>query len=82
MDAGACGAFGLHLPQFELLADIYKELQEYADAVRADETDEDSLRDPGEFDRIPEFTKLFVAAFAEKYIINVPSGRLPALDRK
>ena len=41
--------------------------------MRADETDEDSLCDPSEFDRIPEFTKRFVAAFAEKYSINVPS---------
>lgn len=74
MDAGACGAFGLYLPQFEQLSDVYKELQEYVDEVRSGETADDPRRDPDEFDRIPEFTNRFVAAFAEKYSINVPSG--------
>lgn len=74
MDAGACGAFGLYLPQFEQLGDLYKEFQDYVEVVRDGETDEDALSDPIEFDRIPEFTGRFVAAFAEKYSINVPSG--------
>lgn len=74
MDAGACGAFGLYLPQFEQVADLYKELREYVQAVNLDETDEDSLCDPDEFERIPEFTDRFVTAFAERCSIHVPPG--------
>jgi hypothetical protein len=81
MDAGACGAFGLYLPQFEQLGDLYKELQDYVEVVRDGETDEDALSDPIEFDRIPKFTDRFVAAFAEKYD-QCAFGRLPDLDRE
>lgn len=72
MDAGAAGAFGLYLPQFDLLAALYMELQNYVKLVRDDETDEDSLGEPNDFERVPEFRDRLVKAFQETYGITVP----------
>ncbi len=72
MDAGAAGAFGLYLPQFDLLAALYKELQTYVERVRTGETDEDPDGEPGDFERVPEFRDRFVNAFLEMYGISVP----------
>ena len=74
MDAGAAGAFGLYLPQFELLSDLYKELQNYVRRVRNDETDDEPNGEPDAFERIPEFRDRFVQAFLESYGITVPPG--------
>lgn len=74
VDAGAAGAFGLYLPQFDLLADLYKEVQDYVEAVREGDEEEDPEDNPREFMRIPEFRDRFAAAFLERYKIIVPPG--------
>lgn len=73
-DAGAAGAFGLYLPQFDQLQDLYKELQNYVELVQIGESDKDSDGDLCDFERIPEFRDRFVEAFLERYSISVPSG--------
>jgi hypothetical protein len=77
MDAGAAGVFGLYLPQFDQLGDLYTELQSYVKLVRNGESDEDPDGEPDAFDRISEYRERLAAAFAEHYKINVPrSARL------
>ncbi len=72
VDAGAAGAFGLYLPQFDQLEDLYKELQGYVNLVRDGEGEEGLDGEPGDLDQIPMYRDRFVQAFAEKYKINVP----------
>ena len=74
MDAGAAGAFGLYLPQFDLLDVLYKELQDYVRQDRDGESDDDPYREADELERIPEFRDRFVAALLETYKISVPAG--------
>ncbi len=72
VDAGAAGAFGLYLPQFDLLTALYKELQNYVGLVRDGETDELPDGEPDDFERISELRNRFVEALAEEYNIIVP----------
>jgi hypothetical protein len=73
-DAGAAGAFGLYLPEYEQLEHPYKELQAYVKRVRDGETEEDPDTEPQELEQIPTYRDRLVAAFAEKYKIIVPAG--------
>lgn len=72
MDAGAAGAFGLYLPQFDLLAALYKKLQNYVELVQAGETNEDPDGEPNDFERVADFGDQFVKALLETYGITVP----------
>jgi hypothetical protein len=73
-NAGAAGAFGLYLPQFELLADLYAELQDYVKTAREEDSDEEAADNPEDLERIPEFQGRFHVALLEKYSIVVPPG--------
>lgn len=74
VDAGAAGAFGLYLPQFELLGALYQELQNYVKRVRNGDGDEDLHGEPEGFERISEFRDRFVETLLETYNIIVPPG--------
>jgi hypothetical protein len=74
VDAGAAGAFGLYLPQFDQLEDLYKNLQGYVKLVRDSESEEAPDSEPHHLDQIPTYRDRFVEAFAEKYKIIVPPG--------
>lgn len=82
VDAGAAGAFGLYLPEYGQLEDLYKELQGYVKLVRDGESDEDPDGEteedpdgePDNFAQISTYRDRFVAAFAERCKIKVPPG--------
>jgi len=74
VDAGAAGAFGLYLPEYEQLEDLYKEFQGYVKLGRNCGSEEDSDCEPNDLEQIPMYRDRFVHAFAEKYQINVPPG--------
>jgi len=72
VDAGAAGAFGLYLPEYEQLEDLYKELQGYVKLVRDGEAEEDPDGEPQDLDKIPTYRARFISDLAEKCKIIVP----------
>ena len=74
VDAGAAGAFGLYLPQFKHLQDVYKELQDYVKQVRDAESEDHPRRDPEDFSEISTYRDRLIAALVARYGIQVPPG--------
>jgi hypothetical protein len=74
VDAGAAGAFGLYLPQFNQLQDLYEELQDYVKQVRDGESEDHRNGDPSDFGEISTYRDRFTVAFVERCGIQVPAG--------
>lgn len=72
MDAGAAGAFGLYLPQFDFVAALYSEFEDYVTRVQDGDTDENPNGEPDGFKRIPEFRNRSVETLLGRYGIIVP----------
>ena len=78
VECGAAGAFGLYLPLYEQVSDIYNELKTYVHRVMNDEDPDEANEtgDPESFARIPEFCNRLIAAFAKIGIVVPPGASL------
>lgn len=74
VDAGAAGAFGLYLPHFDRLQDLYRELQDYVKQVHDAESEDEPCDAPRMYTEVPAYQERIIQAFASEYGIQVPPG--------